>query len=229
MSRLVPFLASLIIKSLHATLRIRHVRQETIDSTPQYIIAFWHQHILLMLHAAYRRPISALVSQSRDGEMIARVISHYGAETSRGSSTRGGSAAVRDMMRAARAGKNLAITPDGPKGPPRVAKEGIAVAAQVTGLPIIPAVFAAKKKSFSDRGTGPSCRIRSRGRFSSTAIRSSFRAMRTSRSGACASKPRSTSSPRPPRRTLMPSGVRRLSRRFRNERKSGGTAAAVQK
>ena len=186
--KLIPFIASLFIKTLHATMRIRHIRRERIDSTPQYIVAFWHQHILLMLHSAYRRPISALVSQSRDGEMIARVISHYGAETSRGSSTRGGSAAVRDMIRAAREGKNLAITPDGPKGPPRVAKDGIVVAAQATGLPIIPAVFAAKKKSCCDRGTAPSCRIRSRGRSFFTAIQSSSRAARTSRSGACASR-----------------------------------------
>jgi lysophospholipid acyltransferase (LPLAT)-like uncharacterized protein len=180
----IPFLGALLIRTLHATLRVRHVRRETIDSARQYILAFWHAHILLMLHSAWRRPISVLVSQSRDGEYIAGIIARYGAETSRGSSTRGGGAALRDMIRLARRGKNLAFTPDGPKGPARVAKEGVVLAAQATGLPIIPVAFAAKKKSWSARGTGPCCRIRSRARSSSTASRWPSRAMATSRNGA---------------------------------------------
>ena len=152
MKRLLPFVGSLFIRALHATLRVKHVNVENLTSLGQYIIAFWHCHLLMMLHSKYKRPISVLISQSRDGELIARVFDFYGVESSRGSSTRGGSAAVRELIRFAKDGKNIAFTPDGPKGPARVAKEGVVVAAKATGLPIVPIAFNAKKKSFCAPG-----------------------------------------------------------------------------
>ena len=138
---------------LHATLRVKHIGEDNVELAPQHIVALWHGHLLMMPHAHYRRPISVLISQSRDGELITRLFEYYGVEASRGSSTRGGTAGFRDLIRAARAGHNLAFTPDGPKGPPRIAKEGVVLAAQLTGLPIIPVAFAAKKKSCCGRGT----------------------------------------------------------------------------
>src|ERR1051325_7170783 len=97
--RLIALLGSLFIRALHATLRIRHVRVENILSTPQYILAFWHAHLLLMLHSRYRRPITVMISQSKDGEYIARVFDHYDVDSARGSSTRGGSAARGRLVR----------------------------------------------------------------------------------------------------------------------------------
>jgi lysophospholipid acyltransferase (LPLAT)-like uncharacterized protein len=64
----------------------------------------------------------------------------------RGSSTRGGGAALREFIRRARNGSNLVFTPDGPKGPPRQVKDGVIFAAQATGLPIVPVAFAASRK-----------------------------------------------------------------------------------
>ena len=186
--KFVSLLAALLIRTWYATLRARHVRVENIEQTPQYVMAFWHSHLLLMLHSRYRRPISALISQSKDGEYIARVFDWYGVESSRGSSTRGGGAALRDLLRKTREGKNIAFTPDGPKGPARIAKDGVIYAAKMSGLPIVPVAFAAKKKSFSARGTGWSCRTRSRRRSSSTASRCTCRVTRTWRSGGCASR-----------------------------------------
>lgn len=188
--KLLSLLASLLIRTWYATLRVRHVRAENIEQTPQYILAFWHAHLLLMLHSRWRAPISVLISQSKDGEYIARVFDWYGVESARGSSTRGGGAALRELLREARAGKNIAFTPDGPKGPARIAKDGVVYAAKMSGLPIVPVAFAAKKKSFCARGTGWSCRIRSRRRCSSTATRCTCRVTRTWRSGACASSRR---------------------------------------
>ena len=184
--KLVALLGSLFIRALHATLRVRHVRAENIEGTGQYVLAFWHAHLLLMLHSRYRRPITVMISQSKDGEYIARVFDHYEVESARGSSTRGGWAALREMIRAARAGKNIVFTPDGPKGPARVAKDGVVVAAQATGLPIVPVAFAAKKKSYCAPGTAWSSRCRSRKRSFSTASRSSCRVTATSRSGGFA-------------------------------------------
>jgi lysophospholipid acyltransferase (LPLAT)-like uncharacterized protein len=182
--KFLSLLASLVIRTLHATLRVKHVRVENIEQTPQYILAFWHSQLLLMLHARYRRPISVMISRSKDGEYMARVFDWYGADAARGSSTRGGVSALRELLREARAGKNLVFTPDGPKGPPRIAKDGVVYAAKASGLPIVPIAFAAKKKSSSARGTGWSCRIRSRKRCFSTASRCACRVTPTWRNGA---------------------------------------------
>jgi len=182
--RALSFIASLFIRALHATLRVRHLNVERIRDTPQYILAFWHSHLLLMLHSRYRKPISVMISRSKDGEYIARVFDWYGVESARGSSTRGGSAALRELIRDARDGKNIVFTPDGPKGPARIAQPGVITAAQATGLPIIPIAFAAKKKSYSARGTAWSSRCRSRKRSFSTASRYMCRVEATSRNFA---------------------------------------------
>jgi lysophospholipid acyltransferase (LPLAT)-like uncharacterized protein len=184
--RLVALLGSLVIRALHATLRVRHVHAENLEGQPQYVLAFWHAHLLLMLHSRYRLPIVVLLSQSKDGEYMARVFERRGVDAARGSSTRGGSMALREMIRAARAGKNIVFTPDGPKGPARVAKDGVVVAAQATGLPIVPVAFAAKKKSYCAPGTAWSFRCHSRARSSCTASRWSCRVTGMSRSGAFA-------------------------------------------
>lgn len=175
------FLAALIIRALNLTPRAKHIHVERLDNTPQYILAFWHAHLLTMLYSRFRRPIVVMSSKSKDGELIARAFEHFDVECVRGSSSRGASGAMREMIRRTRAGRNIVFTPDGPTGPARIAKDGVVFAAQMTGLPIVPVAFAAAKKKISPRGTGWSCRIRSRARSMSTASRSSCRVRTTSR------------------------------------------------
>lgn len=150
--RSIPVAASALIRSLRASLRIRHVNAEGIDALnregKRYIIAFWHGHLLMMIYARFVLPLSAMISQHRDGELIAQTMARFGADASRGSTTRGGLAALRDMIALSAKGSNLAITPDGPKGPRRVAQLGVVTAAQLTGVPVVPIAFVAKKKSF---------------------------------------------------------------------------------
>lgn len=181
--KLLPYLGYLFLRGLHATLRVRHVNAEHIQQTPQYVVAFWHAHLLLMLHSRFVRPITVMSSRSRDGDLMVAVYALYGVESVRGSSTRGGTGAMRGMIRKAREGRSIVFTPDGPKGPPRVAKDGVVYAAKMTGLPIVPIAFAAQKKNFSAPGTGWSCRCRSRRRSSCTARRLPCRVTATSRSG----------------------------------------------
>ncbi len=188
MTKFVAFIASLFMRGLHASLRMRHVRAENLVNTPQSLIAFWHCHLLLMLHTKWHGPSTVMISQSKDGEYIARVFDWYGVGSVRGSSTRGGAAALREIIREARAGKNIVFTPDGPKGPARVVKEGMIMAARATGLPVVPIAFAAKKKSCCGRGTGWSSRSRSRARSSSTASRSSCRVTATWKNGGFVSR-----------------------------------------
>ncbi len=144
--KLLSFLGYLFIRALHTTLRVRHVRAHNLVDTPRYIVAFWHECVLLSLHSRWRKPTTAMISRSKDGEIVARVLELYGATTARGSSTRGGDIALREVLRDVRDGKNIAFTPDGPKGPPRVVKEGIVYVAKMTGLPVVPFHYAAKSK-----------------------------------------------------------------------------------
>jgi len=188
--RILSFLIAGFVRLLNGSLRVRHVHAERIEGTPQYILSFWHAHMLTMLHSKYRDPITVMSSRSRDGELAVRVYRWYGVDAVRGSSTRGGNEALREFIRRARKGSNLVFTPDGPKGPPRIAKPGVVFAAQMTGLPIVPMAFAAKKKNCSAPGTAWSCRGRSRKRSTSTARRSSCRVTATSRNGAHASSRR---------------------------------------
>ncbi|MDQ3281515.1 MAG: DUF374 domain-containing protein [Acidobacteriota bacterium] len=182
--RMLYVFAAFFVRTLSASLRAKHAHVERIESTPQYILTFWHAHLLTMLHSKFRRPITVMSSQSKDGEISAQVFRFYDVGVVRGSSSRGANAALREFVRKARGGSNLVFTPDGPRGPARVAKPGVIFAAQMTGLPILPMAFAAKKKSCSDLGTGWWCRGRSPERCTATASRSSSRVMVTSKSGA---------------------------------------------
>ena len=181
--RVVSFLGFLFIRLLAATLRVRHVRPENHDGVPQYILTFWHAHLLLMLHSRYKKPISVMSSRSRDGSIIAGVFRYYGVGVARGSSTRGASAVLREIIRRARLGQNIVFTPDGPTGPVRVAKDGVVFAARATGLPIAPIAFAAKKKSYWGPGTGWSWPIPSAAPFTSMGSPFTCPATATSRSG----------------------------------------------
>lgn len=107
------------------------------------IFVFWHGHLLPLVHYHRGEGIVVLVSEHADGEYVTRIIERHGFRTARGSSTRGGSRGLRQLVRAAREGRDLAITPDGPRGPARVFKPGALVAAQLTGLPVVPAGVAA--------------------------------------------------------------------------------------
>lgn len=107
------------------------------------ILVFWHEHILPVAHTIRGRGTVALVSKHADGEYIARVIERMGIGTVRGSSTRGGIQGLKGLIRVAREGHDLALTPDGPRGPARFFKPGALLVAQVTGLPIVPLVAGA--------------------------------------------------------------------------------------
>ena len=115
----------------HNYLRFREKRQPV-------LFVLWHGQLLPLVHYHQQEKITVLVSEHADGEYITRVLHRYGFDTARGSSTRGGSKGLKGLVRAVREGRDIGITPDGPRGPARVCKPGALVAAQITGVPIIP-------------------------------------------------------------------------------------------
>jgi lysophospholipid acyltransferase (LPLAT)-like uncharacterized protein len=148
---LLPPAAALFLKSLHATLRIRHAFVERIttlnESGTPYVLSFWHAHLLLMFYCRHRKPITMMSSQHRDGEMMMRTMRWFDVGCIRGSTTRGGSQALRNMIKVVQRGGNVGYTPDGPKGPVNVVQPGVIVTAQMTGAPILPLAFNAEKKT----------------------------------------------------------------------------------
>lgn len=165
-TRVVPVLAALGVRALGLTLS---VRAEGVDalrplwrSGHPLIYAVWHGRILIVpwLNARFRRTdgarsVRVLASRSRDGELVAAFVRRFGMEVVRGSSSRGGAAALRELARAVRAGQDVAVVPDGPRGPSCRAQAGIVSLAAVTGAPIVPLGVAAR----------PARRLRSWDRF----------------------------------------------------------------
>ena len=107
------------------------------------IFVLWHGQLVPLVHCHRDERIVVLVSDHPDGEYITRVIERRGFGTARGSSTRGSTKGLRALIRAARAGRDLALTPDGPRGPARVFKPGALLVARATGLPLIPVAVSA--------------------------------------------------------------------------------------
>src|SRR3989449_4698250 len=109
------------------------------------IYTFWHNRVFLATYFWRRRGIVVMTSQSFDGEYIARFIKRFGYGAARGSSTRGATGAIVEMVRLMRAGCPTAFTIDGPKGPRYVAKMGAVLLAKKTGNPILPFTITARK------------------------------------------------------------------------------------
>ena len=146
----LPPLGAGLIRLLGGTSRITTVGGEKIDELYQrghnIIIAFWHGR-QLMMPLTYRGKLAyILISQHRDGELIYRIVQRFGFRSVRGSTTRGGTEALRQLIRLSRGGADLVITPDGPKGPRYKVQDGLVYLAKLTGLPIVPLTFACSKK-----------------------------------------------------------------------------------
>jgi lysophospholipid acyltransferase (LPLAT)-like uncharacterized protein len=138
--RLVALAAAMLIRVWMSTMRIRVASADgqahPVDPhRARYIYAFWHEALLAPL--AKRPKARVLISQHADGELIAQVCRFVGIGVIRGSTARGGSQALLEMIRGGD-GLHLAITPDGPRGPRRQLKAGIVMAASQSGLPIVP-------------------------------------------------------------------------------------------
>ena len=144
-------LAALYIRLVHATSRWRVVGAEhpaaLWDRDAPFIVAFWHGRLLLMPYSWRRgKPVEMLISQHRDGQLIAHTIGHFDFRTIAGSTSHGGSAALRAMLRSLKRGVCVGITPDGPRGPRMRAGGGIADVARLSGVPILPLAFATSRR-----------------------------------------------------------------------------------
>jgi lysophospholipid acyltransferase (LPLAT)-like uncharacterized protein len=146
-----PRAGLLLVKLLSSTYRCRLVGMENekriLDDHGTVVYASWHQRFFpgITLFAT-RKPIAIIISQSRDGEMIARVVDILGWRSVRGSSSKGGFRALKELRRLTRKGYRVGHIVDGPQGPFGVVKPGLLTIAQFAGTPILPVIMSAEKR-----------------------------------------------------------------------------------
>jgi hypothetical protein len=147
--RLLVSLALPFVYLLGWTLRAREEGRRDLDPRVRQarpvLWAFWHEAILM--NGWHHRFCGGfvMISSSRDGELIARLVNRLGYHAVRGSTTRGGREAAQAMIQILKSGRNGAITPDGPRGPRRKVQPGVAVIPRLSGKPVVPIGFAAER------------------------------------------------------------------------------------
>ena len=143
-----------LARSLARSWRIEVVRPDrgeaVFESGRAYLLLTWHEVLLPILWHHRHRGIAALVSEARDGEYLASLAAPLGYRLIRGSSSRGGSRALREVLRALQEGVPIGVTPDGPRGPRRVLKPALLHAAARAGASVLP-VFAGTRRGWRAR------------------------------------------------------------------------------
>jgi len=143
-----PWLAYWIIKGLARTMRFEEIHPEiprrVWENGIPAIGAFWHGRLFMMPVVYKGKTLSFLVSPHRDGQVVGKALIRFGFRPILGSSTRKGSSGFKQMVKAH--GSDIAITPDGPRGPRHQVQVGVIELARLTGRAILPLTFSASKK-----------------------------------------------------------------------------------
>ncbi len=144
------WLLGIIVRCLEKTWRYHYYGTENItqavggkeseNTAKNYLLAIWHRFALPGVTSHANRNLKPLVSHSKDGAMVTYIAKKFGLECVRGSSSRGASKALREMLKTLKNGTIIAITVDGPRGPRGVVKSGVVDLAGLSHLPIIPLV-----------------------------------------------------------------------------------------
>ena len=112
--------------------------KELLKKDKIFVVAHWHGEELGILHLLKRYRVACMVSQSFDGELVARMIHHFGSKAVRGSSSRGAVQALKGILRLAKEGWRPSVAVDGPRGPRHEVKLGVVEIARVLKVPILP-------------------------------------------------------------------------------------------
>lgn len=145
----LPKLIYAVIRVLYATMRVQVLGDEiprSFQSKGEGVInVFWHSRLLMIPFVYTGDGVYVLISSHGDGEIIANAMKKFGFFQVRGSSSKGGSEALTEMVRLARKNRDLAITPDGPRGPAEIVKPGAAQVARISGRPVIPLAYSVSR------------------------------------------------------------------------------------
>lgn len=141
LNNVAPLAGRVVLRLLMLTVRVRVINGKHEDwqhAHPEKsgIYCFWHGNLFIPYHNYRNRGVYIVISQHRDGEIISRVVEKGGYRPVRGSSTRGGMRAMKELLTVIEKGAVIAFTPDGPHGPLHQFKDGPIYLAQTTGAPL---------------------------------------------------------------------------------------------
>ena len=140
--RVLPWLYRVVATAILFTCRIRFVGRDRVEALERagrtWVFVAWHETTGASVALERGKRLAMMASDSRDGEYIARGIELLGNIPVRGSSSKGGAKAVKAMTKWLRSGHSAAVTPDGPRGPPRVAQPGVLWIGALSGAPLVP-------------------------------------------------------------------------------------------
>jgi hypothetical protein len=149
---IIAFLASCYIRLTYRTCRWQVIGSEVPESylkaNKPFIVCFWHGRLGMLPYAWpwKKHPFHMLISSHRDGRMIGQIVAHFGYTPIWGSTMKGGTQALRAMLRYLRDGNTIGITPDGPRGPSQVASSGIITLAMLGNVDIIPITYSTSRR-----------------------------------------------------------------------------------
>lgn len=143
----MPQVAPFVMRRLSASWRTELLGEEHYAATrahPGCLLTMWHGRMALGLVEHARRDFTVLVSPSKDGDLMETLLPRFGYGVIRGSSSRTGARALREMLRSLKVGGTVVVTPDGPRGPRHSGSAGVVWLARATGYPVLPVGFVAE-------------------------------------------------------------------------------------
>lgn len=139
-----------IINVLCKSVKLNRINYDVIEKLlserQNFVLAFWHGTMLVPWYFHRSQNFAALISQSKDGGLLANSLIKWEYRVTRGSSHKGGKEALETLLENSKQNFSIAITPDGPTGPPRVMKAGAVITAQRSGIPLVLCGVACNKK-----------------------------------------------------------------------------------
>lgn len=142
---ILPYIAFFFYKTLQWSWRIRITESDAVKTMMKegkpFVIAHWHGDELGIIHLVKPYHVACIISESKDGEIMNRVVRMLGGSTARGSSTRGGTQALKGILRLKQDGWRPSVAVDGPKGPIYKVKPGVLQISRLSKLPIVPVAF----------------------------------------------------------------------------------------
>ncbi len=150
--KVLQFLGNTVVKYLVnvlcKTLKITEVNKKNIDNlgNRNYVLVFWHGTMLLPWYLFRNKNLTAIVSKSKDGNILTKLLQMWNYNVQRGSSSKAGKEVLQKLIENALQNKSIAITPDGPRGPEKEMKAGAVIIAKKANVPLILVGIAFKKK-----------------------------------------------------------------------------------
>jgi lysophospholipid acyltransferase (LPLAT)-like uncharacterized protein len=139
---LVPFLMQLLVRFIYLTSKKTYHATKSVSEDENFIVCMWHGDLLMQAfnyqNFKPKGTVKAIISEHRDGEAIRKTVEYLGIGSLTGSSTRGGAKALIGAIKSIKNGVDVAITPDGPRGPIHSVADGIVVISQKTKAKILP-------------------------------------------------------------------------------------------